>query len=138
MPLKLVSANPTDEQLRKFIVYINPDTQEPAPLNGEGEPEEGWEAITFYLAQIPSGVFNTLQDELFTFKKDGSSVMLTGSSVSRKMRAAVRKWEGVTDEHGQPAPVTSKALDLLPIWVQNTVVDEINRLNSLGAEKELD
>ena len=133
MPLKLVSNSPDESELKQFNVYVDNETQDPWPLDEDGNPEgEGFEEIIFWLGRLPSHIVNQINDEIFTYDKDGKSTLKLGTSTARKLVAAVKKWEGVVDSHGNPAPLTAQAFKQLPAWVQQVLIEEINISNNLS------
>lgn len=140
MPLQLISDQPTAAELFEYIIYIDPKTgKEWADKDQNGDPiGEGYEEAKFWLADLPANKVNRIRDELYSFKTDGTSILKIGLSVEKKIQAAVKKWDGVTDFKGNPAPITPKALGQLPSWVQNRLIDKINELNSLSPELESD
>jgi len=132
MPLKLISETPDESELRKFIVYLDAEKQDPWPSEEDGTPiGEGYEEVIFWLAMLPSRIANRINDQIFEYKRDGSSTLKVGTSTEKKLLAAVKKWEGVVDAHGNPAPVTLKALQALPTWVQQEVIMQVNEMNNL-------
>lgn len=139
MPLKLVSASPDESELKRFSIYIDDETQDPWPLDEDGNPEgEGFEEIVFWLARLPSSIVNQINDEIFSYDKEGRSTLKLGTSTSRKVFAAVKKWEGVVDSHGTPAPLTIQAFKQLPVWAQQELIEEINVSNNLAEVQRQD
>lgn len=133
MPLRLISNSPDESELKKFVVYIDADTQDPWPLDEDSNPEgEGFEEIIFWLSRLPSDIVNQINDEIFTYDEKGKSTLKLGTSTARKLVAAVKKWEGVVDSHGNPAPLTAQAFKQLPAWVQQQLIEKINVSNNLS------
>lgn len=138
MPLRLVDTEPDESRLISFSIYFDPESQKPWELNNEGNPVgEGFETITVHLALLPSHIINQISDEVFAYKKDGTSVLRAGLSVERKLVASIKKWEGVVDYNENETKPSLKTIRLLPYWVQRKIVNEINEINSLTEDEQL-
>lgn len=59
-------------------------------------------------------------------------------AVNLKLSKAIVEWEGLVDSEGNPAKITPENIDLLPAWIQNDLVDRVDRMSSLdeGLEGE--
>jgi len=139
MPFKLLAEEPSESDLVPLDIYFDPSTGRPVETDSKGLPveEEAAEKMTIYLAYLPSDTVNRIRDEIYSFSKDGTSVLRAGIAAERKLEAAVKKWDNVED-NGNPVKPTLKALRRLSPWVQKRILNKINDMNILTEEQELD
>lgn len=139
MPFTLLAEEPSESDLVSLDIYFDPSTRRPVEVDSSGIPveEEKAEKMTIYLAPLPSNTVNRIRDEIYSFSKDGTSVLRAGIAAERKLEAAVKKWDNVEDA-GNPVKPTLKALRRLPPWVQGRILDKINEMNILTEEQVLD
>jgi len=57
-------------------------------------------------------------------------------SARLKLKAGVKKWEGILGENGKVAPINDEYLDLLPAWLSDSLVDSITALTTIDEEEE--
>ena len=139
MPLRLVPDQFTEADLTLIEIHVDPKTGGPWSMDETGEPKgEGSEIVKIWVGMLPADAMNRINDEVYSFKKDGSSVLKTGQSIERKLVAAIKKWEGIVNEKGDPVKVSLEAIRHLPYWVQRFLLDKVNELNFLNEEEEQD
>lgn len=135
MPLKLLSAEPSEADLVLLEIYFDPKTGN--PYTGDSPEEDGAEAMKIYLAPLPSSTVNRIRDEIYSFTAEGTSVLRAGLAAERKIENAVKKWENVVDSDGSSITPSLKALRRLPPWVQRRILEKINAINILTEDQEL-
>jgi len=126
------------EMLNWKEFFVNAKNNQPWHKN---DPEEDKEIVRVGIRLLTNEESNNITEDLLdkrALDKGKTRTYRYSANVLRKMDAAIVQWEGITDAEGQPALVSEKALALLPNWVAEGILKEINAMNGLSEDEELD
>jgi len=142
MSLKLITK---EQELDWWKIHYNEETQEPwtpedddRVLRDKDAPAIG--TASFGLRPLSAGDMAKITNQLYSVNRKGQSQFEYGTAAKAKVLSACVKVKNIGDvtDPEEEAPFTSKLYDMLPQWVADKLLDEINERNNLTSDEDQD